>query len=1382
MKKYYLGLDIGTNSVGWAVTDENYNIIKKNNFSFWGVRMFDEAKTAKERRTFRSSRRRLARRKERIELLQAEFLEEINKVDPNFFQRLNDSFCKQEDKLLNNHYTFFDDSMTDKEYFSKFPTIYHLRNHLITSKEKIDIRMLYLALHHIIKYRGNFLQEGEEFSKKGSNVINIINEINAVIVETMADFEDDEDYFKPIEINNEEGFLKELQTTMNEIVSKKDKTNKLKELFKTEKNTIVYEFVIPLLCGSKVNLSKLSLVKDEKYEKVELALNDEKLEENIDKAKSLIKELAPIFDLTYQIKEISDNYYLLKLLGDSEYLSSAMVKSYENYEEDLKKLKDYIRIYCKDKYSECFRQVKKDLNNYARYIGMTSVNGKTTRFYHCTKEKFYAYIKKIIDSVTDPEADALKAEFNQKMEKGEFLPRQNSGQNTALPMQLNLIELKQILENQAEHYDFLKKETNGLTTMDRIISIFEYHLPYYVGPLNNKSKYAWVVRNNEKIYPWNYKEVIDIDQTAEKFINRMQNKCTYLHGENDYCLSKKSLLFSEFVCLQYLNKLTLDGKPIDVELKNKIYQEVFLAKAKPTKKDIIEYLKSNYGYEESSLTSNIQEVPCDMSSYVKFKEIFGSKFNEMKDIIEEIIKDITIFEDKKILEKRLKEIYNLDDEKIKQIKGLNYKGYGSICKKLLTGIIAENQSTGEYFGSIIEIMRNTNQNLQQVLFNQDYGFINLIDEYNKNQLKSDKKLSIEDFIEENIYVSPIMKRPLIQAYKIIDEIERILKHPIDKFYIECSRTNKAEKKPSTARYEKVKALLAECEKDSKFINQNYIKINKLKEELEKNKDNLRKESLYLYFMQLGKCLYTLEDIDLDGIITGKYDIDHIYPQSLIKDDSFSNKVLTNKRYNQNTKKDDFLFEIANFHTPEKNAFWEMLLRKGLITKEKYRRLSEKEITEDKLNGFVNRQLVATNQSVKGLIEVLQQYHHVKRENIIYSKAENVSDFRKEFDFYKSRTANNYHHAHDAYLNIVIGRTLDNYYKYFGLNKYKDYLKLKNDNYTINPVKIFEKDRVYGKNIIWQKDETIRLLNKNIKNRFDISETTRTYNPNDLFAKTTIKPAGDGDSVPQKTKESLLDPKKYGGITSYAYCKYSIVELMTKKNEKEYNLEAIPKAYEKKVEEYINSLYDPKKYISIKVVKDNIKVNCIIVDGKKKYCVTGKSGKQFLLKNLKDRNFSYPAIKVIHDIEKYNNMIKKGIELIPENNEIIISKSIKDGKQKERKIDIKACELLLSEIKKMFDKDIYNYSIISAIRENLSNDTIKLKIKDFTIESYLKLLTELLKLLKTNERATADLTLIDLAKQTGTLYMSKKLEQCIIIMNESITGYYKNKIFEVPSGI
>ena len=60
MQKYYLGLDIGTNSVGWAVTDENYNLCKFGGKRMWGIRLFDGAQTAEERRMNRSNRRRLS--------------------------------------------------------------------------------------------------------------------------------------------------------------------------------------------------------------------------------------------------------------------------------------------------------------------------------------------------------------------------------------------------------------------------------------------------------------------------------------------------------------------------------------------------------------------------------------------------------------------------------------------------------------------------------------------------------------------------------------------------------------------------------------------------------------------------------------------------------------------------------------------------------------------------------------------------------------------------------------------------------------------------------------------------------------------------------------------------------------------------------------------------------------------------------------------------------------------------------------------------------------------------------------------------------------------------------------------------------------------------
>ena len=77
VKNYNIGLDIGVGSVGWCVTDEDSNILKRNGKNMWGSRIFNEASTAKERRTFRSAKRRLNRRKERINILQSLILDDM---------------------------------------------------------------------------------------------------------------------------------------------------------------------------------------------------------------------------------------------------------------------------------------------------------------------------------------------------------------------------------------------------------------------------------------------------------------------------------------------------------------------------------------------------------------------------------------------------------------------------------------------------------------------------------------------------------------------------------------------------------------------------------------------------------------------------------------------------------------------------------------------------------------------------------------------------------------------------------------------------------------------------------------------------------------------------------------------------------------------------------------------------------------------------------------------------------------------------------------------------------------------------------------------------------------------------------------------------------
>ncbi len=175
LKKYYIGLDMGTNSVGYAVLNPDLSVVKKNGKHLWGVDLFDSAETAASTRLLRSSRRRYERRRERIRLLQMLMKNEVNAVDPLFFTRLSNSFLLHKsngddefgrDNLCN----LFDGKYSDKNYYGKYKTIYHLRRELCENKNKVDIRLIYLAIHHIIKYRGNFLHDEERLSSESINL------------------------------------------------------------------------------------------------------------------------------------------------------------------------------------------------------------------------------------------------------------------------------------------------------------------------------------------------------------------------------------------------------------------------------------------------------------------------------------------------------------------------------------------------------------------------------------------------------------------------------------------------------------------------------------------------------------------------------------------------------------------------------------------------------------------------------------------------------------------------------------------------------------------------------------------------------------------------------------------------------------------------------------------------------------------------------------------------------------------------------------------------------------------------------------------------------------------------------------------------------------
>ena len=84
------------------------------------------------------------------------------RVDPEFFIRLKQARLLREDRdasCHDYHSPLFISAEAERDYYKRFPTIYHLRVWLMTTEEKADLREIYLALHNIVKHRGNFLHQ-----------------------------------------------------------------------------------------------------------------------------------------------------------------------------------------------------------------------------------------------------------------------------------------------------------------------------------------------------------------------------------------------------------------------------------------------------------------------------------------------------------------------------------------------------------------------------------------------------------------------------------------------------------------------------------------------------------------------------------------------------------------------------------------------------------------------------------------------------------------------------------------------------------------------------------------------------------------------------------------------------------------------------------------------------------------------------------------------------------------------------------------------------------------------------------------------------------------------------------------------------------------------
>ena len=1030
MKNYNIGLDIGTTSVGWAIVDDQTNeIMRKNKKSLWGVRLFEEAQTAEDRRKKRGARRRYERRRERIRLLQEEFKEEISKVDKDFYQKLSETKYNLEKDEINKTIKIKIAPTSIAKFDEKYKTIYHLRYDLMNSKEQKDIRLVYLALHHIIKYRGNFNYGGKSFNTENIDITSKLEEV----------FENIRNYCDILEINEDSLDAinyQEILNCLNE-ETKNDITKKLKEYFKSKEFPVNFANELSnALVGKKFNVSKLLNI--ELDEKLELNFESTDYEDKSDKIEKL-SDYA--IELLEEIKELYDEISLKKIFKNSKQisLSGLMIERYDMHQKDLELIKESLRPN-RDIYNKFFKTRKNDLKLcfYEQYIHN-----------HLTANDFCKELKNCLEKNNIVIDDA---DFNRRLLNDEILPRITSTENGIFPYGLNRQELVKIIENQGVYYPFL---LNKIGEEYKIAKLYDFRIPYYVGPLvsSDKSDNAWLIRKSDgKITPYNFDEVIDKESTAEKFILKMISHCSYLLTED--VLSANSLLYCKFKVLNELKQIRINNgsyaEKIPVEQQNIIIEKLFKqTSGSITDKKFREFLQNELGYDFYSDELKITGYSADgkfannMQSYYDFfgeDGIFkGTDYT--KDDAEEIIRWITIFEDKDILKRKVEDAYpELSSAQVKSVLTKKYKGWGRLSKKLLVGLTIKDKKTN-LPKSIIDLMAETDKNFMQIINDDEYKFDRLIAKENK--VVEQEVLSYD--VVSKLATSPANKRGIYQALKVVQELVQYMGYAPKNIMIEMARGNeKKVRKDDRKKY--LQKLYEKIKNENKSVYDLYYK--NLDSKLNKA-EKIDTDKLYLYYLQEGKCLYCMKPIEIEklGLNDSTYEIDHILPRTLVKDNSWDNRALVCRECNQNKGADLVLKKVIRDNC---NTFWKRLNDNKLLSNKKLYRLTRREYSEEDIKGFINRQLVETRQITKHVGHILQSYY--PETNIVYYKADISHSYRERYKLYKFRDLNDYHHAHDAYLAAVLGNYQEKYMHYklnYGLVKeFNDKLKENKDYQTL----------------------------------------------------------------------------------------------------------------------------------------------------------------------------------------------------------------------------------------------------------------------------------------------------------------------------------------------
>ena len=407
----------------------------------------------------------------------------------------------------------------------------------------------------------------------------------------------------------------------------------------------------------------------------------------------------------------------------------------------------------------------------------------------------------------------------------------------------------------------------------------------------------------------------------------------------------------------------------------------------------------------------------------------------------------------------------------------------------------------------------------------------------------------------------------------------------------------------------------------------------------------------------------------------------------------------------------------------------------------------------------------TSQGTKGVADLLKQL--MPETTLVYSKAGNVSDFRNKFKLYKSRLINDFHHANDAYLNIVVGNVYFVKFTKNPLNFIRNEYKKDKDKYEYHLTNMFNKNVERKGEVAWvadpgkYKDEehetgtivTVRkvmakhtplLTRLSFEGHGGIANET-------LYSKRDVKAEG---YIPLKvTDEKLSDITKYGGFSSISTAYFFLVE-HEEKGKRIRTLETVPVYLKEKFKDNVEALTsycEDNLHLVNPIIKyPKIKLqSCVKINGFYMH-ISGKTNKQIYVRNaiglclnqkwnnyihklekIEDKGWTEDIFTVEKNVALYDELFFKHCNGIYAKKTNSIGKVIRDGRERFQALTLtEQCKCLLQ---------IINLSIIGL--------------------------------------TSADLKVIGGAGKCGVMLISKNISSTIEfkLIHQSVTGIFEKEV-------